>query len=75
MVALNPCSAILLSIRFIFWKNIDEKREPGRKIREKRKLWAFLIKTKQNKTVYAGVTQNKTTSLNFHDNIPRAEVQ
>ena len=74
MVALNPCSAILLSIRFIFWKNIDEKREPGRKIREKRKLWAFLIKKKKT-TVYAGVTQNKMTSLNFHDNIRRAEVQ
>lgn len=74
MVALNPCSAILLSIRFIFWKNIHERREPGRIIREKRKFWAFLIK-KQNKTVYAGVTQNKTTSLNFHDNIRRAEVQ
>lgn len=43
MVALNPCLAISLSIRFIFWKNIDEKREPGRIIREKRKLWAFLI--------------------------------
>lgn len=74
MVALNPCLAILLSIRFIFWKNIDEKREPGRIIREKRKLWAFLIKKKKT-TVCAGVTQNKTTSLNFHDNIRRAEVQ
>ena len=51
MVALNPCSAILLSIRFIFWKNIDEKREPGRKIREKRKLWAFLIKKKKQQYI------------------------
>ena len=53
-----------LSIRFIFWGNIDEKRDSGQDNFRKEKMMAFLEfgQKKKPNPANAGVTENTMTS-------------